>query len=49
MAIDVPVAIILNATFLNWLGTVRTANGDTMDQNMACEHATPILEIMSMM
>ena len=48
IATEVPTTIMLNAVFLNFSGTVRTAKGDTIDQKMECAQATPILDIMSM-
>lgn len=48
MATDVPVTIMLNAVDLYFFGTVLTASGETMDQNMECVHATPILDSISM-
>lgn len=39
---EVPLATIPNATVSFPLGAMITAKGDTIDQNMACEQATPI-------
>ena len=48
MATDVPVTIMLRARDENVSGTILTARGETMDQNMEWAHATPILDIISM-
>ena len=47
IATDDPVATTPSAIARRSGGTVRTAIGETMDQNMACAHATPIRESMS--
>ena len=48
MAIDVPVTIMLRASCRCSGGAMRTAMGDTIDQNTACVHATPKRLAMSM-
>ena len=47
MATDVPVATELMASFCRWAGTMRTAMGVAMDQNMECATATPMRETIS--
>ena len=41
IATEDPVTTILKATERNRSGTIRTAIGDTIDQKIACVHATP--------
>lgn len=48
IATDEPVIIRLNANERLPSGATRTASGVTMDQNMACAHATPTLDNISM-
>ena len=47
IATDEPVMIKLNATERFPSGATRTANGVTIDQNIACAQATPILDAIS--
>ena len=47
IAIDVPAATALMASFLYSMGTTATARGVAMDQNMEWDTATPRRETMS--
>ena len=49
IAMDVPVATVLSASFWSSGATTRTANGVAMDQNIEWATATPIRETMSIM
>lgn len=47
IATDEPVAIVLSPSVLRPSGTVRTASGGAIDQNIEWAHATPMRESIS--